>query len=115
MEDNKKQTTIIIVCCILAVALIAFLLFRLYKKTNTSAIESKKNSDEVFPLREGSLGTEVKELQEYLNMKMLEMENLDGTELEPLKVDGIFGKKTKTACVLVFGTEQISESQFNKI
>ena len=115
MEGNKKQTTIIIICCILSVALIAFLLYRLYKKTNASFNGNSQNNVEVFPLHEGSLGNEVKELQEYLNLKLSSMETTDGIKLVPLKIDGIFGEKTKTACVLIFGTAEISESQFNEI
>lgn len=111
--DNKKKTVIIIVCCVLAVALIAFLVWKMIHQNNEETSSDAEASDD-FPLQEGSRGDKVRLLQEYLNTQLMKMQ--DG-EVRPslLDVDGIFGAKTATACKAVFGTDSISKSQFNEI
>lgn len=112
--DNKKKTAIIIVCCILAVALIAFLIWKMLHQNNEETSSSDAVDGDEFPLQEGSQGEKVEVLQEYLNTQLMKMQN---GEVKPslLDVDGIFGAKTATACKAVFGTESISQSQFNEI
>lgn len=105
----KTKTTLIVIACILAVALIAFLVWKMRKSDASS-----ETTDPDFPLKRGSKGPKVRILQEYLNTQILKMQ--DG-EVKPalLDVDGIFGLQTETACKMVFGTETISKTQYNEI
>lgn len=111
MTKEQKTTAIIITASVLFVALVAFILWRMYKKRTAS----EDDDDNSFPLQEGSLGKNVKLLQEYLNDKIDSMPFVDGVKLAPLNVDGIFGSKTKAACVYVLGVESITEDQFNSL
>lgn len=111
MTKDQKTTAIIITASVLFVALVAFILWRMYKRKSTTA----NTEDGSFPLQEGSLGNNVKLLQEYLNRRMAAMELPDEMKLVPLKVDGIFGTKTKNACYLVFGVESVTEDQFKSL
>ncbi len=112
MTKEQKTTAIIITASVLFVALVAFILWRMYKRKNTTANNTEEGS---FPLQEGSLGNNVKLLQEYLNRRMAAMELPDEMKLVPLKVDGIFGTKTKNACYLVLGVESVTEDQFKSL
>lgn len=112
MTKEQKTTTIIIIASILFVALVAFILWRMYEKKQTT---SDMEQSSIFPLKIGSRGEEVKVLQRHLNNKMANMKTVDGSDLVPLDVDGIFGEKTQLACVLVFGTETVSAKQFSAI
>ena len=114
MTKEQKTTTIIITASVLFVALVAFILWRMYKKKQ-SASDTELDSSAIFPLKIGSRGEEVKVLQRHLNNKMANMKTVDGSDLVPLDVDGIFGEKTQLACVLVFGTETVSAKQFSAI
>lgn len=112
MTKDQKTTAIIVTASVLFVALVAFILWRMYeKKTNAET----DDGDAAFPLQEGGLGKNVKILQEYLNQKMSEMVLQDNLKLTPLKVDGIFGTKTKNACILVLGTDTVTEDQFQSL
>lgn len=111
MTKEQKTTAIIITASVLFVALVAFILWRMYKRKSTTA----NTEDGSFPLQEGSLGNNVKLLQEYLNRRMAAMELPDEMKLVPLKVDGIFGTKTKNACYLVLGVESVTEDQFKSL
>lgn len=108
MTKEQKTTAIIITASVLFVALVAFILWRMYQKSK----EEKDYRSDGFPLQKGSLGNEVKTLQEYLNAKIDAMEFVDGVKLAPLKEDGIFGPKTAAACRLILGVESVSESRF---
>lgn len=112
MERGKKQTTIIIICCILMVALVALILWRMYVKKQK---EELKSTDSMFPLKEGCLGDEIFQLQNGLNAKLRRMTLADEVNLQELKLDGIFGKKTRQACLLVLGTETVSKEQFDSL
>lgn len=111
MTKEQKTTAIIITASVLFVALVAFVLWRMYKKRSPN----EGDGGDSFPLQEGSLGDNVKKLQEYLNMKMGSMKLPDEMKLVPLKVDGIFGTKTKNACYLVLGVESVTEDQFKSL
>jgi hypothetical protein len=112
MGKEQKQTTIIICCCVLMVALVALILWRMYKKRQQRSQDVKPDA---FPLKEGSLGDEVFSLQNALNAKLRGMTIFDELELQELKADGIFGKKTRQACLLVLGTESVSKEQFTSL
>lgn len=112
MTKEQKTTAIIVTASVLFVALVAFILWRMYKK-KTNATNSDDKND--FPLQEGSLGDNVKLLQEALNTKMSTMVVQDNISLTKLKVDGIFGTKTKNACILVLGTDTVTEDQFQSL
>lgn len=108
--DAKTKTTLIVVGCILAVALIAWLVWKMIHLDEST----EAGDDPDFPLKEGSRGVKVEILQEYLNAQLRKMQT---GEINPdlLEVDGIFGPKTATACRMVFGTETISKAQWNEI
>lgn len=108
--EAKTKTTLIIICCILAVALIAWLVWKMIHLDETTEVD-----DPDFPLKEGSKGAKVRILQEYLNRELAELQK--EAEVSPvfLTVDGIFGPNTATACRMVFGTESVSKSQWNEI
>lgn len=58
-----------------------------------------------FPLKFGSEGAEVENLQRFLN----ERSNAG------LTVDGVFGNKTQTATQQYLGTLQVTESYYNSV
>lgn len=60
-----------------------------------------------FPLRFGSCGNEVKDLQRYLNIKVL-------PPRVRLKVDGKMGNKTIALLKHIEGISSVSQSQFTK-
>lgn len=78
------------------------------KKTlpGTGADEPETKSD--FPLKIGSTGEKVKQLQRYINSKMLAFEM-------PLDVDGIFGPATLTQLKFKTGLSEVSEAKFNEL
>lgn len=108
--EAKTKTTLIVIGCILAVAVVAFLVWKMLKSEKTTEVD-----DPDFPLKEGSKGAKVRILQEYLNRELAELQK--EAEVSPvfLTVDGIFGPNTATACRMVFGTETVSKSQWNEI
>ncbi len=85
---KKKIIVIIIVALVLAVGL-----FLLVKKNPTSS------STSVFPLKIGSRGQEVKDLQTKLGVD----------------VDGIFGEKTQAALVEATGKKEITEKELKNL
>lgn len=113
--NSKTKTTLIIIACVLAVALIAWLIWKmLHQNDETSTVEMDKQLGNVtFPLKQGSKGQEVKELQYYLNDKISEMQQ-DGVKAQLIATDGIFGPETASACNLVFGKEYVTEAEFNE-
>ena len=68
--------------------------------TNTTS------ASETFPLKQGSRGDKVRELQQFLNRRIL-------PPLVALDVDGIFGPKTEAALFQVTGRKQVTEAEFN--
>lgn len=76
---------------------------------------SKNASTSKFPLRLGSSGTEVTNLQKYLNTR-IDVWNYDGSynnNVSKLKVTGIFDELTQTAVKLAFnGNTSVTENQY---
>lgn len=108
--EAKTKTTLIVIGCILAVALVAFLVWKMLKSEKTTEVD-----DPDFPLKEGSRGAKVRILQQYLNRQLAELQK--ESEVSPvfLEVDGIFGPATATACRMVFETETVSKKQWDEI
>lgn len=117
--SDKAKTTWIIIGCVLAVALVAFLVWKMRKRDsnngNNNELSTNKgeNTPDVFPLKVGSRGNEVRTLQTLLNEHISKING----EFRPLpvKVDGIFGEETATACYLILGTESVTREQFAKL
>lgn len=105
MTNDKKTTTLIIIACVIAVAFIAFLLWKSYQ-VKTSPYREVILSD--YPLQKGSKGDSVIALQRQLNIELSKIDLGDGVRPSQLDVDGIFGEKTKKACLLVYGTDVIT-------
>lgn len=112
MTKDQKTTAIIVTASVLFVALVAFILWRMYQKKTKS---EKDDSDTTFPLQLGSRGESVKKLQEYLNDQISAIELNDNIKLTKLDEDGIFGAKTEDACLLVFGTKTVSADQYKNV
>ena len=102
------KKTIIIVSIILLIGIIYY--FVIYKKKVDATTEEnptkKVNTDAlnntVFPLKKGSTGSKVKEVQNYLNKNIRPPFNL-------LVVDGIFGQATEDALNREIGVKTVSE------
>lgn len=69
-------------------------------------LNKKQETPGIFPLKRGSKGEAVKNLQIYLNNEM--------PDLEPLAVDGIFGTLTEARLYLIEGKYEVSELFYNK-
>ena len=112
---NKQQITTISIAASGAVVvglLIYFLFF--YKKR-----EQNSNSATAFPLKKGSSGTNVSELQQKLNSRMQLLVvtpfTYNGVEKKSIAVDGIFGSETEAAVKWALGTTSVTEKQFNSL
>ncbi len=88
----KKET--IIVLSILAVVAIFILVIVL-----------KKHKSSVFPLKQGSRGDEVRQLQAALNKK----------SDAKIDEDGIFGPKTESLLIAITGKSTITKREFKKL
>lgn len=75
------------------------------KNTNGSGNTTAEKTlpDASFPLKQGSYGQQVKDIQHYLNYYYK----------AGLTEDGDFGPKTKTAVKKYLGKEQITEAEYN--
>lgn len=119
---------ILIVCIAIVGATVWFLLWYDKKLKNTD--ESKKSGSgssvkSEFPLKVGSRGELVKELQRKLNSAVLKSWDVlyvkptfMGQIMKTIAVDGIFGPKTLTFLQYVFvdtSKTEISESEFNNL
>ena len=96
--SDKAKTTWIIIGCVLAVALVAFLVWKMRKRTTTE--QTKKTTY----LERGSRGEEVRALQAFLNNELAKLSTGE-VQYAQIKVDGIFGEETAMACNVVFGHE----------
>ena len=75
MTNDKKTTTLIIIACVIAVAFIAFLLWKSYQ-VRTSPYREVILSD--YPLQKGSKGDSVIALQRQLNIELSKIDLGDG-------------------------------------
>lgn len=111
----KKTKTNIIIIIVIAVLIILTVLFFLFKdkligkkmpvpESNVDDAGNKITwSNDAFPLKKGSYGTRVKQLQAGLNMKG-----------ENLVIDGKFGKNTLAALKANYNIEQVTEYDYNQ-
>lgn len=97
--SDKAKTTWIIIGCLLAVALVAFLVWKM-RKRDTTTEQTKKTTY----LERGSRGEDVRALQTYLNSELAKLSTGE-VQYAQIKVDGIFGEETAMACNVVFGHE----------
>lgn len=126
----NKNTIIALVVAVLAVAGTVIFLWQYDKKQNTKPEpkpETPKTPEttvktnpvtpsSVFPLKRGSKGAEVKALQRKIN----EWTSFNYFRLQAkpphqsLSADGDFGPKTEANVKFVFGTNTVTQSQYNK-
>lgn len=109
--QNKVKPVVIVVGGVATVALLYFL-YRFLTKEESGMVgeDPKKNNNSFckhkgFPLRYGSCGDEVKDLQRLLN-------RIIRPPLTLLKVDGKFGKKTEVASKKELGSKSVSTALF---
>ena len=134
--NRKKKITIIVVILVLLViaAVMWWQQFKTKEKGvgtineevknetggQTTATPEQKGVDRVISsnLVQGSRGENVKALQRFLNHKRQYVltrkpANLGVPSFPALSVDGIFGPKTKQACIWWFGYTYVSPSLWN--
>ncbi|MEG1499335.1 MAG: hypothetical protein RR393_07975 [Bacteroidales bacterium] len=93
------------------VVVLVFLLFfwdKIFSKKKVKEETTLAAPVTVFPLKKGSKGKAVTELQEYLNESAKYY-----MILQPLNIDGIFGDLTEGMAVTVLGTREINEKYYN--
>ena len=82
----------------------------------------KKKEDSIFPLKKGSIGEEVRVVQQYLNRSSSCKEKVPKPTpnsriimLLPLEENGIFDDKTEMVLDICYKTSSINEETFSKI
>ncbi|MDD5358575.1 MAG: peptidoglycan-binding domain-containing protein [Candidatus Nanoarchaeia archaeon] len=102
MKKFNINTVLIIILSILIVIVVFLAL-----KTRKKAIPGTKEiiPDDIFPLKYGSTGKAVMDIQAYLNKKYN----------SGLDVDGIFGPLTEAAVKTAFGSNIVSKDLYNSI
>jgi len=100
----KKKTLIIIVLLIIFAIIITFITIKVKKRNNLSSSTNSSSNSGTFPLKQGSRGTEVKNVQNMLN-KIIPAD---------LEVDGIFGPKTEASLQKRVGLRQLTKKQYEK-
>jgi hypothetical protein len=103
-EFMKKKVIYIIIA--LAIVLVLYFVFK-KKKANKTA-EGSGTDTSVFPLRMGSQGREVKQLQSYL------IKEFGPSELAQWGVDGVWGSETNAAVEKNLKRNSISMDYFLK-
>lgn len=103
---DKKKIFIYSSIAITVILIIASIVFYIKRKKIGTSDKTETSEFSVFPLKVGSKGTAVEQLQRHLNTKL------------PiplyLKVDGIFGENTEWALLWVYGIENVSAEFYNK-
>lgn len=122
----NKKTIITLSACIalLVIAVIVYVVLR--KKSSAEVImpENTTSSDQKITgavsgnkatiLKIGSRGDAVKQLQQFLNTKLLisvwskGYPTFDNATITELNVDGIFGHKTEAVCLWYFGKSSVT-------
>ncbi len=136
MRVNKKSALAILSSIAIIAGTIIFLLWydKKAKKEEeggtssaggNSSSSSTSSGASVFPLKLGSTGTKVKELQSKLNSVVAKKASYTfvkptylGVEINSLVVDGIFGPRTLAFLQYAFsntGKMQITETEFNNL
>ncbi|MCL1867752.1 MAG: peptidoglycan-binding protein [Paludibacter sp.] len=111
-KENKALIIITIVLIILAVCAVLWQTGVFGKLFSNTASSPALPSDADFPLKNGSRGDVVTELQRRLNNQLLKKNELN---LAPLALDGIFGSKTESAANYVLGTKTVTKTQYESI
>lgn len=112
--NNRTVIWTIAICVILIAIVVGYYVWTRRK----SASSVTPTDDDV--LRLGSRGADVETLQAYLNAKLTfyyfergERPTYNGSTLNSLVVDGIFGAKTLCAVKWWFGKETVSKNELN--
>ncbi len=109
---KKKIAAIIIVAVVIAIIVIVCLLVS-KRKRYSAYQDSLKYDPSVFPLKKGSRGKEVEEIQKYMNAVFSsKMYKEKFGEHELLDVDGIWGDKTEAAVNGFMATSSIEEAMY---
>lgn len=97
--SNRK-----IIIVVVLITLIALSLWLIFRKPVTKTIEGKTAPIIKFPLKFGSSGYGVSQVQKYLNQKYS----------AGLRVDGDWGSNTNNAALLYLKRDNVSEDVFYK-
>lgn len=112
---NKKITALVIVAVVIVFIVIVWLLVS-KRKRYSAYQESLKYDPTVFPLKKGSRGKEVEEVQKYLNVAFSsKIYKAKSGNHELLDEDGIWGTKTEAAVNEFMGTSAIEESLYSSM
>lgn len=98
MNRNK------IIISIVAILVIGLALWLILRKPKVKEVQPPSGNPIVFPMKKGSTGKGVEQLQRYLNQKYS----------AGLRVDGDWGDKTETAVQTYLKRDNISEEVYNK-
>ncbi len=124
----NKKTTITLIVCVLAIAVTVYFLFWYDGNKKAKAAEvnpdgtktDTKKSQPVdyptFPLESGDKGDEVGNLQRKMNewMQYNWFTLINKPAHESLVVDRVFGPKTLEFVRIIFGTDTVTETQYNQ-
>ncbi len=114
----KTKWAIIISVAVVAVVLVVIFWKDLFKKgsTGSSSPDNSTNAPATFPLKSGSKGAEVKQVQQYLNkMKAGMIEGGVQVYLDDLIIDGIWGAKTQAMAEKVLLQVPVTKEVYNSI
>jgi len=100
MDKNKKIAIYILIIA----ALISFMYWYLNRKKDVNLPTSSQELPLIFPLKKGSKGLEVKQLQAYLLTKF-------GAKFV-YGIDGDFGNETTSKVKKFLGVDQVDEALF---
>lgn len=126
-QNDKIVWGVVIVTVLVVTAIVTYIILGDKNCNNDSTGEASVsssvtagNDSKTTVLKRGSRGSEVSNLQTFLNAKIVfyyaekgGRPVYNGTTINSLAVDGIFGSKTEAACKWWFGTPQVSTSQFS--
>lgn len=135
MKTNLKMGIIIAIVILVPLGSVALLfLWNNNKKKDEEISDENKSgksdnsstsvttSASKFPLKQGSNGDLVKSLQEKLNIALWKsapippyVPTYGGVVITKLTEDGSFGPKTLAVVKWKFGTDKVTESQFNTL
>ena len=128
MNKNLKIGLVIAAIVLVPFGTLALFLLIPKKKKNEEkvisddTIKDVQKHDSVFPLKLGSKGDLVKELQKKLNSALWKLDPRPpvvpyymGKQITSLVEDGDFGGRTLAVVKFYFRTEQVTESQYNTL
>ena len=103
--DKKKKLIITAVLIIVVIALIYWFFLRKKEvKTDAATVDSGSG---VFPLKKGSRGKEVEQVQIYLLREY-------GAQYPKSGIDGIWGNETDVNVTKFLKKDNVSEASYNK-